>query len=98
VIVGGEGGNRLTGGVGRQVRAMMLSPFIGHRLTTFISSEQYTNIECLAGYIENGDVVSTIGRRYRLDEVPAAMRHLESAGSSGKSVIVIRDNGDEAVE
>jgi NADPH:quinone reductase-like Zn-dependent oxidoreductase len=77
---------------------MMLSPFIGHRLTTFISSEQYTNIERLAGYIENGDVVSTIGRRYRLDEVPAAMRNLETDGSSGKSVIVIRDTGDEAVE
>ena len=98
VIVGGEGGNKLTGGVGRQVRAMMLSPFIGQRLTTFISTEHYTNIERLAAYIESGDVVPTIGRRYRLDEVPAAMRHLETAESSGKSVIVVRDAGDGAVE
>ena len=95
VIVGGEGGNKLTGGVGRQVRAMMLSPFIGQRLTTFISSEHYTNIERLAAYIERGEVVPTIGRRYRLDEVPAAMRHLEAAESSGKSVILIRDAPDQ---
>ncbi len=45
VIVGGEDGNRLTGGVGRQLRAMMLSPFIKQRLTTFISKEHFTVIE-----------------------------------------------------
>ena len=70
---------------------MMLSLFVGQRLTTFISSEHYTNIERLAAYLECGDLVPTIGRRYRLDEVPAAMRHLEAAESSGKAVIVIRD-------
>ena len=91
VIVGGEGGNRLTGGVGRQLRALMLSPFIRQRLTTFISSEHYTNIERLAAHIESGSVVATIGQRYCLNDVPAAIRHLETAGSTGKSVIVIRD-------
>ncbi|NOX30240.1 MAG: NAD(P)-dependent alcohol dehydrogenase [Actinobacteria bacterium] len=91
VIVGGEGGNRVTGGVGRQLRAMMLSPFIAQRLTTFISSEHYTNIERLAAHIERGDVVSTIGARFGLADVPVAMRHLESSGSNGKSVIVVRD-------
>ena len=93
VIVGGEGGNNLTGGVGRQVRAMMLSPLIGQRLTTFISTEHYTNIERLAEFIESGAVVPAIGRRYRLDEVPDAMRDLETAESSGKSVIVVRGPG-----
>lgn len=90
VIVGGEGGNRVTGGVGRQLRAMMLSPFIRQRLTTFISSENYTNIERLAAYIDSGAVVSTIGERFSLEDVPAAIRHLETADSSGKSVIVVR--------
>jgi len=92
VIVGGEGGNRLTGGVGRQIRALMMSPFIGQRLTTFISSESSTNIERLASYIESGVVVPLIGRRFDLAEVPAAMRHLEAAESSGKSVIVVRNS------
>ncbi len=36
VIVGGEDGNRFTGGVGRQVRAVTLSPFVSQRLTTFV--------------------------------------------------------------
>lgn len=95
VIVGGEDGNRLTGGAGRQVRAMMLSPFIGQRLTTFISKEHFTYIELLAAHIESGAVISTIGNRYDLDDVPAAIRHLESSTSSGKSVIVVRDSDNQ---
>ena len=94
VIVGGEDGNRLTGGVGRQLRAMMLSPFIGQRLTTFISSEHHSKIERLAEYIESGAVVPTIGRRFDLDQVPAAIGQLERGGSHGKSVIVVRDSDD----
>lgn len=95
VIVGGEGGNRLTGGVGRQIRAMMLSPFIGQRLTTFISSETHINIERLAAYIEGGDVTSTIGHRFSLAEVPVAMEELETSHSSGQSVIVVRHDDQD---
>ena len=90
VIVGGEGGNRVTGGVGRQLRAMMLSPFIAQTLTSFISTESSQMIERLASYLQSGAVVSTIGRRFSLEDVPAAMRHLEQSASNGKSVIVIR--------
>lgn len=70
---------------------MMFSPFIKHRLTTLISSENYTNIERLAAFIENGTVVPTIAQRLELAEAPAAMRHLETSESSGKPVIVVRD-------
>lgn len=91
VIVGGEGGNSITGGVGRQLRAMMLSPLIKQRLTTFISSEHYTNIERLAQLLESGAVVPSIGQRFGLAEVPAAIQRLESSGSNGKIVIVVRE-------
>lgn len=89
VIVGGEDGNRVTGGVGRQVRAMLRSPFISQRLTTFISSEKRINLERLATYIDSGDVTPTIGRRYELGDVPAAIAQLEASASSGKTVIII---------
>jgi len=96
VIVGGEGGNKLTGGVGRQVRAMMISPFIGQRLTSFVATEHFTNIERLAGYIESGEVVPTIGGRYRLAEVPAAIGHLATSESHGKTAIVVRERNGGA--
>jgi len=94
VIVGGEDGNRVTGGVGRQVRAMLLSPFVRQRLTTFISSESHANIDRLAELMKAGSVVPVIGRRFPLSEVPAAMVNLETSGSIGKSVIVIRGDAE----
>ena len=37
VIVGGEGGGRWLGGTDRQLRATMLSPFVGQKLGTFVA-------------------------------------------------------------
>ena len=39
VIVGGEGGGRWFGGIDRQLRAMMLSPFVSQKLGTFVNKE-----------------------------------------------------------
>lgn len=91
VIVGGEGGGSVTGGIGRQIRAMLLSPFVSQRLTFFISSEHHSHMERLARFIEDGDVTPAVGRRYGLEETPEAIADLEAGRSRGKSVIVVRE-------
>jgi NADPH:quinone reductase-like Zn-dependent oxidoreductase len=91
VIVGGEGGGSITGGIGRQIRAKLLSPFVAERLTFFISSEHHSHIERLAKYMEAGDLVPAVGRRYRLEETPEAIADLEAGRVRGKSVIVVGD-------
>jgi NADPH:quinone reductase-like Zn-dependent oxidoreductase len=90
VIVGGEDGGRWTGGVGRQLRAMLLSPFIKQRLTTFVSKEAHSYIERLAELIESGDVQPAIGQRFDLAHTADAIRQMEAGTARGKSVIVIR--------
>ena len=90
VIVGGEDGNRFTGGVGRQARAMALSPFIGQRLTTFISTEHYGFIERLAEFLDAGTVVPVVVQRFELCDVPEAMRQLAAGKASGKIAINVR--------
>ncbi len=90
VIVGGEGGDRLTGGVWRQMVAPLMSRFVSQRLTTFVSTEHYRYIEALAGYIERGEVMPAVGRTYRLDEVATAIDDLTSGRAQGKSAIVVR--------
>ncbi|MCP5024980.1 MAG: NAD(P)-dependent alcohol dehydrogenase [Actinomycetia bacterium] len=92
VIVGGEDGGRWTGGVGRQLRALALSPFVRQRLTTFIASEGSESIERLVAAVEAGEVVPAVDRSYRLDEVPAAVGDLESGRIRGKAVVEIRPN------
>ena len=90
VIVGGEGGNRITGGIGRQLRAVLLSPFTRQRLTMFISAEHYSHIERLARFMESGDVTPAVGARYGLDQVGEAIEDLHAGRASGKSVVVVR--------
>lgn len=89
VIIGGEGGNRVTGGIGRQLRALALSPFVGQRLTVLVSKEHHSSIEELAGYLAEGSVVPAIGGTFALGAAPEAVRRLEAGESGGKSVIVV---------
>ena len=92
VIVGGENGNRVTGGIGRQLRAVVLSALVRHRLTTFVSTEHYSFIERLAEHLTAGSVTPVIGARFTLDETVDAVRRMEDGGTSGKTVIVVRDD------
>ncbi len=91
VIVGGEGGGRWTGGIGRQLRAAVWSLFVSQRMGTFISQEHHSHLDRLADHIESGAVIPSVGRRYRLEEVPTAIADLIAGLASGKSVIVVHD-------
>ncbi len=89
VIVGGEDGNRLTGGFGRSLRAAALSPFVKHRLAMLISKEHHSFIDRLATLLESGDVVPVIGSRFPLEQAGAAMHQLESGQAAGKTLIQV---------
>jgi NADPH:quinone reductase-like Zn-dependent oxidoreductase len=97
VIVGGEGGGSVTGGIGRQIRAKLLSPFVSQRLTFFLSTEHHRYMERLASYMETGEVVPAVGRRYRLEEAGQAIADLEAGRARGKSVIVVEESTPDAV-
>ena len=89
VIVGGEDGGRFTGGIGRNIRAILSSMFTKQRLTFFISSESREYIDPLVEMVASGEVAPAIGRRAHLDEAPDAVREMEAGTATGKTVIVI---------
>ena len=89
VIVGGEGGGRIDGGMGRQLRAVALSSFLRQRLTMKVPKENYADLERLTALIEAGKLTPTIDKTYPLREVPNAMRHLEAGRARGKLVITL---------
>jgi NADPH:quinone reductase-like Zn-dependent oxidoreductase len=89
VIVGGEAGGALTGGFDRQIRALVVSMFVGQRLTMLASKERYTDLEALIPFLESGRVTPVIDGTYALAEVPAAMDHLEAGHARGKIAITI---------
>lgn len=87
VIVGSETGGRWLAGSDRQLRAMALSPFIGQKLGTFISSENAQDLIALTELIESGKLTPVIDRSYPLSEVSAAIRYLQEGRARGKVVI-----------
>ena len=89
VIVGGEGGDSLTGGIGRQLRAAALSPFVSQRLTFFIASEDHRHLDDLLTLVSAGAVRPRIDRTYRLTQVPDALADLAAGRIAGKAVIEI---------
>jgi len=89
VIVGGEGGGRWFGGIDRQLRAQMLSPFVSQKLGTFIAKQKGDNLVVLKELIEAGKVVPVIDTTYPLSEVPEAIRHLEEGHARGKVIITM---------
>jgi NADPH:quinone reductase-like Zn-dependent oxidoreductase len=89
VIVGGEGGGRWLGGTDRQIRALVLSRFVGQKLGTFISKENHEDMLVLKELIEAGKVTPVIDRTYPLSEVPQAIRYVEQGQARGKVVITV---------
>jgi NADPH:quinone reductase-like Zn-dependent oxidoreductase len=88
-IVGGEGGGRLMGGFLRNLRAPVLSRFIGQRLRMLASKPNQKDLQVLRELIEAGKLRPLIGRTYPLGEVPEAMRALEAGKTRGKIVITV---------
>ncbi len=89
VIVGGEGGDRITGGVHRQLRALLLSPFVGQSFTTFISSEAGDDLVELARLADAGQLRPAVDRTWSLGEAADAMRHLQDGHVRGKTVLAV---------
>jgi len=89
VIVGGEGGGRWMGGFTRNLRAPLLSRFVGQRLRMLASKENQEDLQTLRELIEAGKLTPLIGRTYPLREVPEAIRHLEAGHTRGKIVITV---------
>lgn len=89
VIVGGERGGRWIGGNDRQLRALMLAPFVGQRLRGLFSMPCAEDLRLLRELIEAGKITPVIDRTYPLGEVPEAIRYLEKGHTRGKVVITV---------
>jgi NADPH:quinone reductase-like Zn-dependent oxidoreductase len=89
VITGGEGRGRWLGGTDRQIRALAMSPFVGQKLGTFVSSQNREDLNFLGELVESGKVTPVIDRTYPLSETPEAIRYLENGHARGKVLITV---------
>lgn len=94
VVVGGEGGGRWTGGVGRSLRALVVSPFVRQRLRPVSAAANAADLQTLKDLVEAGKVTPIIDRAYTLGDAPEAMRHLAAGHARGKLVVTVREAED----
>jgi NADPH:quinone reductase-like Zn-dependent oxidoreductase len=76
-------------GLGRQTKALLLSPFVPQRLRVFIVRHNGEDLAVLKELVEAGQVTPVIDKRYTLSEVPKALRSQGEGQSRGKIVIAV---------
>jgi NADPH:quinone reductase-like Zn-dependent oxidoreductase len=89
VIIGGETGGRWLGGNDRQIRALLLSPFVGQKLRTLMPNENHQDMIALKELIETGKITPVIDRTFPLGETPTAIRYVQEGNARGKVVIAV---------
>jgi NADPH:quinone reductase-like Zn-dependent oxidoreductase len=90
VLVGGEDGDRVIGGMHRQVGALIRSLFTQQRLTMFISTEDQESLEQLGRLLGEGTIRPAVGSTRRLEDAAQAMNDLEAGLVEGKTAIRVR--------
>ena len=89
VIVGGEDGGNLTGGMNRQLRALVLSLLGRRRFAMVIASELATDLARVTAMVEAGQVRPAVDRTFPLAEARTAMALLEAGEVRGKVAITV---------
>ena len=93
VLISGDSDGNWIGPVGRTIKALALSPFVGQKLTSFLLKPNAEDLQYLASLIEDGRVTPVIDRTYSLSEVPEALGYLEAGRARGKVVIAVGSCG-----
>ena len=89
VFVGGEDGGRLTGGMGRQIGAALLSAVVRQRMRSFVAVVRRPDLETVRELVESGAVRPVLDRTYPLSDAPQAIRDLEEGRVRGKAVVTV---------
>ncbi|HWH26167.1 MAG TPA: NAD(P)-dependent alcohol dehydrogenase [Pseudolysinimonas sp.] len=89
VIVGGEQGGAVLGGMERNLAAGVVSLFAKQSMQGLISRERGSDFVELAGLIEAGALTPAVDRTFPLAEAPDAVRALRSGSVRGKVVVAV---------
>lgn len=76
-------------GVSRQVKALLLSPFVRQRMRVFVVKHSRENLAVLKELVESERVRPVIDRSYPLSEAAEALRYQGEGHTQGKIVLVI---------
>jgi NADPH:quinone reductase-like Zn-dependent oxidoreductase len=91
ITVGGPVGS-LIGLLAHSIAALVFSRFVSQKFVTFIARWSKEDLLITQELMKSGKIRPVIDRRYRLSEVPEAIRYLEEGHARGKVVITMENN------
>ena len=71
----------------RALKALVLSRFVSKKLVMFLARSNKEDLTIMCELMAAGKVTPVIDKRYRLSEVPEAIRYLKEGHARGKVVI-----------
>ena len=87
VLVGGEAGGALLGGIQRTVGATLLDRFARQHLVGLIARERQQDLGTLAGLLADGTLRPVIDTVYPLEDTADAVEHIGAGRARGKVVV-----------
>lgn len=88
ILIGGPKG-RWVSPMDRFLCGIALSRFVGQSFLPFGAKANRKDLTTIAELLASGTVRTTIDRRYRLDQVPEAIRYLEEGHARGKIIVAM---------
>ncbi|MCB0949488.1 MAG: NAD(P)-dependent alcohol dehydrogenase [Mycobacterium sp.] len=89
VMVGTDHRHRVTGGLGRWLRAVLWSPLVSQRLRPFVARPLTgEDLEHLVRLMEAGQLRPCVDRTFPLADAAEAMHYLDHRASPGKVVVI----------
>ena len=89
IAVGGPSGRWMIGPLTRAITALVLSRFVSQNLVMVLARPSKKDLSVMRELMKAGKVTPVIDKRYRLSEVPEAIRYLEEGHARGKVVITL---------
>ena len=89
IAVGGPTGRWMIGALAGAIAAPVLSRFVSQTLSMVLARPNKEDLIVMGDLMKAGRVTPVIDRRYRLSEVPDAIRYLEEGHARGKVVITL---------
>ncbi len=91
VMIGGGGPNDgpWVGPFGRVIAMLVSSPFVKQGMGMMLAEFNKKDLTILGDFVQSGKMTPVIDRRYKLSEVPDALRYLEKGHARGKVIITV---------
>lgn len=96
VLIGGGGpdaGNWI-GPMAGPIKGLLLSPFVSQQFVMLLAEINKDDLAVMSDMMEAKKVTPVIDRTYSLDEVPQAIRYLETGRARGKVIIAVAQADD----